>query len=62
MRQHAPRQDGCPVWLPQACYLLTSGSHSLSSAEEDRFDGGFLKGNMYYLTLNLNYSDGAFAL
>ena len=58
-----PHMAASGLLLGHLCRLLVYQS----SAEEDRFGGGggggsYLKGAMYKLILNLNHSDGAFAL
>ena len=45
-----------PIWLPQACYTVTSVSYNWGRVKS------YLKGDMYKLILNLNHSDGEFAL
>ena len=51
----------CPRMVVSGLLLTHFYKHS---AEEDRFGvrRSYLKGDMYKLILNLNHSDGAFAL
>ena len=57
-----------PIWLSQACYLLTSVNLNSGVVKGtgcllgEGGGGSYVKGDMYLLTFNLNHSDCVFAL
>ena len=48
-----------PVWLSQACYLLTHVSHNGGVLKMTGLGWSYLKGEMYKLILNLHNYNGA---